>query len=246
MRVMVDAGLTELSPQCARLGSRTGRPSMAPEKLRRAALLQGLSTVRRARLLRAQRNDHRLLRWVVGLNLDAPLWEPSTFSKNRERWLEGDVAPAVFDQGLAPARDRDLRSDAHVTGDGTLLEAWAGPKSCTRKEAEPPSPPPEDPGNPRRDFRGERRPNVTPVSTTAPDARLDKTAHGQEAKLAYLGQVRMEHRPGLVVATHGTPATGTAERAAALAMAEAMAGHQRVTLGADKPDDTRDFVRATP
>jgi transposase len=242
IRAMVDAVLKELSPQFALLYSSTGRPSIAPEKLLRALLLQVLYTVRSERLLMEQLNYNLLFRWFVGLNMDDPIWDPSTFSKNRERLLEGEVAHAFFDQVLAQARERNLLSDEHFTVDGTLIEAWAGQKSFKRKEAAASSPP-DDPGNPSIDFRGERRTNATHASTTDPEARLYKKAKGQEAKLAYLGHVLMENRHGLVVDTRVTQATGTAEREAAVAMAEAIPGQQRVTLGADKNYDTRDCVR---
>jgi transposase len=243
MRVMVDAMLTALSPQFDPLYSHTGRPSIAPEKLLCALLLQVLYTIRSERLLMEQLDYNLLFRWFVGLNMDAPIWDPSTFSKNRERLLEGDVAHAFFDQVVAQARERDLLSDEHLTVDGTLIEAWAGRKSFKRKASAPSSPPPDDPGNPSIDFRGERRTNATHASTTDPEARLYKKATGQEAKLCYLGHVLMENRHGPVVDTRVTPATGTAGREVALAMAEAIPGPRRVTLGADKNYDTRDFVR---
>jgi hypothetical protein len=173
--------------------------------------------------------------------MDDPVWDPSTFSKNRERVLEGEVAHAFVDHVWAQAGARQLWAAEHFTVDGTLIEAWAGPKSCQRNATDPP--PPDDPGNPSIDCRGERRTNATPASTTAPDARLYKQARGQEAKRWYLGHVLMENRHGLVVETRVTQATGTAEREAALAMAEAMAGPQRVPVGADKNDDPRDLVR---
>jgi transposase len=242
IRRLVDAVLKELSPQFDLLYSYTGRPSIAPEKLLRALLLQVLYTIRSERLLMEQLDYNLLFRWFVGLNLDDPIWNPSTFSKNRERLLEGGVAHAFFDQVLAQARERDLLSDEHFTVDGPLIEAWAGQKSFKRKTPETPPSPPDDPGNPSIDFRGERRTNETHASTTDPEARLYKKAKGQEAKLAYLGHVLMENRHALVVDTRVTQATGTAEREAALAMAEAIPGQQRVTLGADKNYDTRDFV----
>jgi transposase len=242
IRMLVEAVLKELSPQFDLLYSYIGRPSIAPEKWLRALWLQVLSTIRSERLLMEQLDDNLLFRWFVGLNMDDPIWNPSTFSKNRERLLEGEVAHAFFDQVLAQARERDLLSDEHFTVDGTLIEAWAGQKSCKRKTPEPPPSPPDDPGHPSLDFRGERRTNATHASTTDPEARLYKKAKGQEAKLADLGHVRMENRHGLVVDTRVTQATGTAEREAALAMAEAIPGQQRVTLGADKNDDTCDFV----
>jgi transposase len=243
IRAMVDAVLKELSSPFDRLYSDTGRPSIAPEKLLRALLLQVLYTVRSERLLMEQLNYNLLFRWFVGLNMDDPIWDPSTFSKNRERLLEGDVAHAFFDQVLAQAREQDLLSDEHFTVDGTLMEAWAGQKSFQRKSTETPPLPPDDPGNPSIDFRGERRTNATHASTTDPEARLYKKAKGQEAKLSYLGHVLMENRHGLVVDTCVTQATGTAEREAALAMVEAIPGRHRITLGADKKYDTRDFVR---
>jgi transposase len=240
---MVDAVLKELSAPFDRLYSDTGRPSIAPEKLLRALLLQVLYTVRSERLLMEQLNYNLLFRWFVGLNLDDPLWDPSTFSKNRERLLEGDVAHAFFDQVWTQAREHDLLSDEHCTVDGTLMEAWAGQKSFQRKLTEPPPLPPDDAGNPSIDFRGERRTNATHASTTDPEARLYKKAKGQEAQLSYLGHVLMENCHGLVVDTCVTQATGTAEREAALAMVEAIPGRHRITPGADQNDDTRDFIR---
>jgi transposase len=242
IRMMVDAVLKELSPQFDTLYSHTGRPSIAPEQLLRALLLQVLYTVRSERLLMEQLDYNLLFRWFVGLHMDDPIWDPSTFSKNRERLLAGDVARAFFEQVVGQAQEYGLLSDEHFTVDGTLIEAWAGQKSFKRKESEPPSPP-DDPGNPSIDFHGERRTNATHASTTDPEARLYKKAKGQEAKLAYLGHVLMENRHGLVVNTRVTQATGTAEREAALAMSEAIPGQHRATLGADKNYDTRDFVR---
>jgi transposase len=243
IRALVEVVLKELSPQFAQLYSYTGRPSIAPEKLLRALLLQVLYTVRSERLLMEQLDYNLLFRWFVGLNMDDPIWDASTFSKNRERLLAGDIAHAFVEQVLAQARERTLLSDEHFTVDGTLIEAWAGQKSFKRKDSAPPASPPDDPGNPSVDFRGERRTNATHASTTDPEARLYKKATGQEAKLAYLGHVLMENRHGLVVDSCVTQATGTAEREAALAMAEAIPGQHRVTLGADKNYDTHDFVR---
>jgi transposase len=243
LRVMVATVLQELSVPFEQRYSHTGRPSIAPEKLLRALVLQVLYTIRSERLLMEQLNYNLLFHWFVGLNMDDPVWESSTFSKNRARLLEGDVARAFFDQVLTQARERDLLSDEPFTVDGTLIEAWAGQKSFKRKPPETPPPPPDDPGNPSVDVRGERRTNATQASTTDPEARLYPKATGQEAKLAYLGHGLMENRHGLVVDTQVTQATGTAEREAALAMAEAIPGQQRATLGADKNDDTRDVVR---
>ena len=243
IRTMVDTTLDGLSPQFEALYSHTGRPSIAPEKLLRALLLQVLYTVRSERLLMEQLDYNFLFRWFVGLNLDDPVWDPTVFTKNRERLLAGEIADGFFDQVLAQARQRELLSDEHFTVDGTLIEAWAGQKSFKRKEDSEQPPPPEVPGNPSIDFRGEKRTNATHGSTTDPEARLYKKAKGQEAKLCYLGHVLMENRHGLVVNTRVTQATGTAEREAALGMCEEIAGNGRVTLGADKNYDTKDFVR---
>jgi transposase len=164
--------LKELSPQLDRLFSHTGRPSIAPEKLLRALLLQVLYTVRSERLLMEQLDYHLLFHWFVGLNLNDPTWDPTVFSKNRKRLLEGEVASAFFEQVLAQVRERDPWSDDHFTVDGTLIEAWAGQKSFQQKAAAMPSAPPDNPGHPSLDFRGERRTNATHASTTDPDARL--------------------------------------------------------------------------
>jgi IS5 family transposase len=183
-----------------------------------------------------------LFRWFVGLDLDAPVWDVTVFTKNRERLLDGEIATAFFDQVLAHAKAQDLLSDEHFTVDGTLIEAWAGHKSF-RKKTEAAPPPPDDPGNPSVDFRGERRTNATHASTTDPEARLYKKAAGQEAKLCFLGHVLMENRNGLVVQAMVTPATGTAERDAALALVDAHAPTRRITLGGDKNYDTQAFVQ---
>ena len=243
MRALVDVARKALSPQFAQVYSHTGRPSVAPEKLPRALLLQGLYTVRGERLLMEPLDSNLLFRWFVGLHMDDPIRAASAFSKNRERLLAGDIGHAFFAQVLAQARERHLLSDEHCAVDGTLIEAWAGQKSFKRKDTAPPASPPDDPGNPSLDFRGERRTNATHASTTDPEARLYKKATGQEAKLAYLGHVLVENRHGLVVDSRVTQATGTAEREAALAMAEAIPGQHRVTLGADKSYGTHDFVR---
>jgi transposase len=237
--VLCDAALQELSPRFSQLYSRVGRPSIAPEKLLRALLLQVLYTIRSERLLMEQLNYNLLFRWFVGLNAEEAVWDPTVFTKNRDRLLAGEVAQAFFAEVLALAREHQLLSDEHFTVDGTLLEAWAGQKSFKRKDR-PPSEPPADAGNADVDFRGEPRSNTTHASTTDPTARLFKKAKGQEAKLCYLGHVLMENRHGLVVDTRLTQATGTAERAAAADMLQVRRG----TVGADKAYDTRDFVQA--
>ena len=239
----VDTALTALSPQLAKLYAHTGRPSIAPEKLLRALLLQVLYSLRSERLLMEALQYNLLFRWFVGLDLDAPVWEVTVFTKNRDRLLAGQVATAFFEQILAQAKTHRLLSDEHFTVDGTLIEAWAGQKSFKRKSDAAPRPPTDDPGNPSVDFRGERRTNATHASTTDPEARLYKKAAGQEAKLCFLGHVLMENRHGLVVNTRLTQATGTAEREAALAVVRERPGRQRVTLGGDKNYDTHAFVQ---
>ena len=217
----------------------TGRPSIPPEHLLRALLLQVLYSVRSERMLMEQLEYNLLFRWFVGLGMDEAVWAPTTFTKNRDRLLEGDIARAFFEDVVAQARGRRLLSAEHFTVDGTLLEAWAGQKSFKRKDQ--PSDPPDDPGNPTVNFHGERRSNQTHQSTTDPDSRLFKKAKGHEAKLAYLGEVLMENRHGLVVDACVVPATGTGERDAALGLVAGLPP-RRVTVGGDKGYDTRGFV----
>jgi transposase len=243
IRVMGAAVLKELAPPFERLYACTGRPSIAPEQWRRALLRQALSTIRRERRLMEQRAYSLLFRWVVGLDMDDSRWAPAPFRKHRARLREGEVARAFFNHVWAQARERALRSEAHCTAEGTLIEAWAGPRSFKRKAPETPPSPPGDPGHPSRDFRGERRTNASHASATAPEARLCEKARGREAKLASRGRGRMGNRHGLVGALRITQATGTAAREAALARAEAIPGQQRGTWGADKSDAPRDFVR---
>jgi transposase len=242
IRRMTDAIFARLSPGFDRLYSDLGRPSIPPEKLLRALLLQGFYTIRSERLLMEQLDYNLLFRWFVGLSMDDPVWDATTFTKNRDRLLEGDVAAAFFAEVLAQAEGAGLVSDEHFTVDGTLLEAWASQKSFRRRDA--PSDPPDDPGNPTVNFRGEPRKNDTHQSTTDPEARLFKKTTGSEAKLAYLGHLLMENRHGLIVDAMVTPATGTAERDAALTMLGELADGGRITLAGDKNFDTREFVRA--
>jgi transposase len=228
LRPMVDTALAELSPRFDELYSRVGRPSIAPEKLLRALLLQVLYTVRSERLLMEQLDYNLLFRWFVGLEMDDPIWNPTVFTKNRERLLAGEIARAFFDRVVAQARERGLLSDEHFTVDGTLVEAWASVKSFKRKDAA--AAPPDDPGNPTVNFHGERRSNATHASTTDPDARLARKGDTREAKLAYTGHVLMENRNGLAVG--GCVLLGARD------------GGGRATLGADKAYDTRDFIGA--
>jgi transposase len=172
--------------------ARVGLPSIEPEKLLRALLLQGLYSVRSERLLMEQLDYNLLFRWFVGLSMDDPVWYATVYSKNRERLIEADIAQAFFEQVVRLARQHELLSDEHFTVDGTLIEAWAGQKSFKKKEASPASPA-DDAGNPSVDFRGEKRSNDTHASTTDGDARLFKKAKGHEAKLGYLGHLLTEN-----------------------------------------------------
>jgi transposase len=239
LRAMVDEVLRELSPQFGRLYAKVGRPSIAPERLLRALLLQVLYSVRSERLLMEQLDYNLLFRWFVGLRADDPIWDATVFTKNRQRLLEGDIARAFFDRVVAQARQRALLSDEHFTVDGTLIEAWASLKSF-KPTGTPPTPPPDDPGNPTVNFHGERRSNATHASTTDPEARLFRKGDAHEAKLYFQGHVLMENRHGLAVDGSLTSATGFAEREQALAMATRLPAG--ATLGADKGYDTRDFV----
>jgi transposase len=241
IRKMVDEALKELSPRFSRLYAKRGRPSIAPEKLLRALLLQVLYTIRSERQLMEQLDYNMLYRWFVGLNMDDAIWDGTVFTKNRDRLLKGKIAQAFFEQVLGQAREGGLLSAEHFTVDGTLIEAWAGQKSFQRRDG---TKPPEDGGsNPTRNFHGEQRRNDTHRSTTDAEALLYKKSRGSESKLSYLGHVLMENRNGLVVDTRLTRATGTAERDAALDMAACIpGGTRRVTLGGDKNYDTKDFV----
>ena len=241
MRRMTDEVLKGLSAKFGELYASTGRPSIAPEKLLRALLLQILYTVRSERLLMEQLQYNLLFRWFVGLNLDEPVWVATVFTKNRDRLLEGEIASLFFAGVLAQARSADLLSDDHFSVDGTLSEAWASQKSFQRKDGKA-RPEPDDPGNPTIDFRGEMCSNDTHESTTDGDARQARKSSGHEAKLAYCGNILIENRNGLVVDAELLQANGTAERDAALLMAERIEGGRHVTMAADKGYDTKDFV----
>ena len=241
IRQITDRILAMLSPKFTKMYSKIGRPSIPPEKLLRALLLQILYTVRSERLLMEQLEYNLLFRWFVGLHIDDPVWDPTVFSKNRDRLLAADTATAFFQAVRAEAEARQLTSDEHFTVDGTLLEAWASLKSFKKVDGEE-APPPDDPGNPTVNFHGETRTNATHASTTDPDARLARKGSGKEAKLSYSGHVLMENRNGLAVDVALLPATGTAEREAAVELLAELPDSGRITLGADKNYDTRDFV----
>jgi transposase len=243
IRRMTDAALARLSPRFDQLYSTTGRPSIPPEKLLRTLLLQVLYSIRSERLLMEELDYSVLYRWFVGLSLDDPIWDATTFSKNRERLLQGDVADAFFAEVLAAIRADGLLSDEHFTVDGTLLEACASHKSFRPRGA--PRTPPDDPKNPTVSFHGQERRNDTHQSTTDPDARLYKKAVGREAKLGYLAHLLTENRHGFIVDTAVTEAMGTAERDAAIRMlGELPVTARRVTVGADKAYDATSWVTA--
>jgi len=238
---MADEALQNMSERFDGMYAKTGRPSIPPEKLLRAQLIQMLYSVRSERLLMEEIDYSMLFRWFVGMNLDEPVWDVTVFTKNRNRLLEGDVAREFLAQVVGQAQAKGLTSDEHFTVDGTLIEAWASLKSFQRKDQNH-TPPPDDPGNPTVDFHGEKRSNKTHESTTDPDAMLARKSNGKEAKLSYNGNLLTENRHGLIVNTELLQANGTAERDGALLMLEQIAGVSRVTVGADKGYDTKDFV----
>jgi transposase len=243
IREMTEQVLAGMSGRFERMYAQMGRPSIAPEKLLRTLLLQVLYTVRSERLLMEQLDYNLLFRWFVGLNMDDEIWDASTFSKNRDRLLEGDVAKGFFAGVLEQARQKDLLSDEHFTVDGTLMEAWASLKSFQAKEkGNQPAPPPDDPGNATVNFHGEKRSNQTHASKTDADAKLARKGAGKEAKLSYNGNLLIENGNGLIVNAGVWEANGTSERDAALAMLEEIPGEGQVTVGADKNYDTQDFV----
>jgi transposase len=242
IRAIVNAALATLEREFAALYSPLGRPSIPPEKLLRAMLLQAFYSIRSERQL-AERLEYDLLfRWFVGIGVDDPAWDHSVFSKNRDRLLEGDIAAKFLAAVLAQPRVKTLLSSDHFSVDGTLIEAWASMKSFKPKDG-PDEPPAGDGRNTHADFRGERRSNATHASTTDPEARLYRKGSGKEAKLCFIGHGLMENRSGLLMNTCLTRADGHAERVAALALIEPYADRPRaITLGGDKNYDAEDFV----
>lgn len=234
---MVNEILEAMDKDFDTLYAGSGRPSIAPEYLLRASILQILFSVRSERQLMDQIDFNIMFRWFVGLSIDAPVWDHSTFTKNRDRLLESAVARLFFSKVVERARKKRFLSDEHFTVDGTLIEAWASMKSFQAKDKESGK---GDDGsqssdrNPDVDFRGQTRSNDTHESKTDADARLYKKSKGSESKLAYLGHVLMENRNGLAVDVEVTLANGTAERDAAKTMVGRLAGKKRRTLGADK------------
>jgi transposase len=241
VRKLVDAVLAGMSKEFDGLYSEVGRPSIAPERLLRALLLQVFYSVRSERLLMEEIDYSILFRWFVGLNLDDAVWDATTFTKNRDRLLEGSVAKEFLAQVVERAREAGLVSDEHFTVDGTLLEAWASLKSFQAKEQKTVAPP-DDPGNPTVDFHGQKRSNETHESKTDADAKLARKGPGKEAKLSYSGNLQVENRNGLIVNAELLEANGRAERDAALLMLEQVPGDGRITVGGDKGFDTAEFV----
>jgi transposase len=244
IKYMADEALAELSPLFDEMYAEDGRPSIPPERLLKASLLMSLYSIRSERAFCEQLEYHLLYRWFLGMNMVEPNFDRSTFSKNRERLLQHQVAREFFDAVVRRADERHLLSDEHFTVDGTLIEAAASLKSFRPKDRPPSDQPPDDRGNPTVNFRGERRSNATHQSTTDPEARLAKKGKGKEAHLAYAGHALMENRNGLLVDFQLSQATGTAERDAVpdlIDQARERGFHPR-TLAADKGYDTKACV----
>lgn len=260
IREIVNAALADLERDFAALYvPRLGRPSIAPEKLLRAMLCQAFYSIRSERQLMERLEYDLLFRWFVGLGVDDRVWDHSTFSKNRDRLLDGDIAARFLASVLAQPRVKRLLSSDHFSVDGTQIEAWASMKSVQPKAGPHDDPPASDGGSDRNqeagsasarqgrnrqaDFHGEKRTNATHASTTDPDARLFRKGKGKETKLSFIGHGLMENRSGLLVDACLTPADGHGERVAALHMIERYADRPgRITLGADKGYDAQDFV----
>ena len=243
IQALVNPILVALSPRFQAMYSTVGRPSIPPERLLRALLLQKLYTIRSERQLMEQLDYNLLFRWFVGLNPDDAIWVPTVFTKNRDRLLEAQIADAFLQEVLTAADARGLLSHEHFTVDGTLLEAWASQKSFRPKDNPAPPPSDGDPKNPTVNFRGERRSNATHASVTDPDARLARKSNGTASALCHLGSVLMDNRHGLIVATEVRPPGYEAERDAGVEMLTTLEPWaRRRTLGADKGYDTTDFV----
>jgi transposase len=242
IRALADEALSSLNKRFEGLYSALGRPSIPPEMLLRASLLQAFFSVRSERMLMEQINYNLLFRWFVGLPIDAEVWHPTVFTHNRDRLMEADVAQEFLAALLALPQVKTLLSSEHFSVDGTLIDAWASMKSFRPKDGsgEPPSPG----RNGERNFHNEKRSNDTHASTTDPDARLYRKADGRESRLCFMGHVLMENRNGLAVGAALTRATGTAEREAALALLDRRRTDRRITLGADKAYDVTAFVEA--
>lgn len=240
-RAVVDILLKTMDSEFDSLYAHTGRYSIPPERLLRGSLLQVIYTIRSERQLVEQIDFNLLYRWFVGLTLDDPVWDHSTFSANRDRLLNERIARQFFERVLLLAEWKELKSDKHFSVDGTLIKDWASMKSFVKKEGT--TPPPEDnTRNPTVDFKGEKRSNDTHASTTDPDVRLCKKSDGDKSQLCYMGHALMENRHGLVVDVEVTHATGTAEREAAVDMIKRTVSKPGATVGADKGYDVASFV----
>ena len=254
MKALIDPVLESMSRVFDELYAETGRHSIPPEYMLKATLLQMLYSIRSERLLVEEINYNLLFRWFIGLSMDDEIWDHSSFTKNRDRLLAGDIATRMLTQVLSLAREHQLLSDEHFTVDGTLVEAWASqksfqPKTQTRRNTPSDS---DDPGNPTVNFHGQERKNDTHESTTDPEAKLYRKGSGKEAKLSFMGHVLVENRHSLIVQTAFTQATGRAERQAGLSMVKRLkkaltrpihrSKDHRMTLGGDKNYDTQDFV----
>jgi transposase len=240
IRALADQALGSLHERFEGLYSTMGRPSIAPEMLLRATLLQAFFSVRSERMLMEQINYNLLFRWFVGLPIDAEVWHPTVFTHNRDRLMEADVAHEFLAALLALPQVKKLLSSEHFSVDGTLIDAWASMKSFRPKDGS--GEPPSAGRNGERNFHNEKRSNDTHASTTDPDARLYRKADGRESRLCFMGHVLMENRNGLAVGAALTRATGTAEREAALALLDRHRADRRITLGADKAYDVTPFV----
>ncbi|MCK9404764.1 MAG: IS5 family transposase [Chitinophagaceae bacterium] len=239
-KVMVNELLKKMDGDFNAIYADIGRPSIAPEYLMRASILQVLYSIRSERQLMEQLDYNILFRWFVGIGIDAQVWDHSTFTKNRDRLLQSAIAKVFFTKVGERAEQKKYLSDDHFTVDGSLLEAWASMKSFQEKEGGPTDS--EGSKNPDSDFHGQKRSNDTHESKTDPDARLYKKSKGAASKLAYLGHVLMENRNGLAVDVEVTQANGTAEREAAISMLDRLPGTHRRTLGADKGYAAEEFV----
>ena len=241
IRRIVNDVLLALDAEFAKIYASTGRPSIAPERLLRALLLQAFYTIRSETQLMEQLDYNLLYRWFVGLGVDEPVWVPTVFTKNRDRLLEAEVARKFLAELLNHRQVRALLSDEHFSVDGTQIAAWASMKSFAAKDGS--SEPPSQGRNGERDFHGEKRTNDTHPSTTDPEAKLYRKGKGKEAKLSFLGNAMTENRHGLVVETELGEASGTIEREAAKTMvARYSPGARRITLGGDKGYDAREFI----
>jgi len=245
IKKLADAALGELSPVFEEMYSSIGRPSIPPERLLKSMVLIALYTVRSERQFCEQLDYNLLFRWFLDMDMEEASFDPTVFTKNRDRLVASDAAGEFFRAVVGQAKEGGLMSREHFTVDGTLIEAWASLKSFKRKDASKKDQrPPDDPGNPSVDFHGEKRCNETHESTTDPDAKLARKGLGKEARLSYSAHALIENRNGLLVAFQMDEADGRAERRSALEMLdESLPGRGRVTVAGDKGYDTRDFVK---